>query len=71
MWSAFRGGHHHLTSEVRSNSETLVCMRQAGDAGPEWGSVADDLDIRSAPRLEQALHHADTRWRLVSSMFAS
>jgi hypothetical protein len=40
--------------------QRFACMLQVGDVGPAWVHVAGDLDISSAPRLEQALRHTDT-----------
>jgi anti-sigma B factor antagonist len=43
----------------------FACTLQASDIGPAWVHVAGDLDISSAPRLEQALLHTDRSPRLV------
>lgn len=43
----------------------FVCALHAGDVGPSWVRVAGDLEIGSAPRLEQALRHTDPPPRMV------
>lgn len=42
----------------------FLCTLHASRVGPTWVHVAGDLDITSAPQLEQALRHMDW-WRLV------
>jgi anti-anti-sigma factor len=49
----------------RGAGQEFVCTMQAGDVSPVWVHVAGKLDIRSAPRLERALRHADNRSCLV------
>jgi anti-anti-sigma factor len=49
----------------RGVGRAFVCTLQAGDVGPSWVRVAGDLDLSSAPRLAQALRHADAPPRLV------
>jgi anti-anti-sigma factor len=39
--------------------QEFVCTLRAGGVSPAWVHVSGKLDIRSAPRLEQALRHAD------------
>jgi len=53
------------SSRERGVGRAFVCTLQAGDLGPSWVHVAGDLDSGSAPRLEHALRHTDTRPRMV------
>jgi anti-anti-sigma factor len=46
-------------------AHSFVCTLQVSEVGPAWVHVAGDLDISSAPRLDQALRHTDMPPRMV------